>query len=366
MDTDDETIAHLAANIAWLEAADPDDWHRVALDFNWSEQLFLLDWIVRQRDCDIATALTIFWQGEPSFWLDTKAKAGEPDGYGDLNAALCIYIAARVADGGYGRSEIAFRPDTWTKAAYTELTSEVAALAQPAFHAHPDLIRSRDGREVTNDWDFVQRYPQEFQLSSYSEPRAPDGDWVVYEPPGFAERWAQYEAVERDTHDRLPAWLKDPERTTLAARARAFMLDDRHVAPLVIACNACVIAIIAGGCAFFGTSGRPPAPLWLAAGVLGMAYCLYRMRAELAEWQQRFADRGTAADRSAVRAVAWAAMPAFPVGALAGYWAFGAFYAEGGLGGRALLLVQLAAVMLVAALAAAAITAILDARRLAR
>lgn len=59
-DLDDEERKRLAANIAWLERADPDDWHRVALDFNWSEPLALLDWIAGQAECDAATALTIF------------------------------------------------------------------------------------------------------------------------------------------------------------------------------------------------------------------------------------------------------------------------------------------------------------------
>ncbi|MFT3940303.1 DUF4274 domain-containing protein [Rhodopseudomonas sp.] len=86
----------LAAQIAWLEGHGPDDWHRVALDFNWSGPLYVLDWIVRQGECDIATALTIFWKGEPAYWID-DAREEEPNGFSYLNRKICTYIANRTA-----------------------------------------------------------------------------------------------------------------------------------------------------------------------------------------------------------------------------------------------------------------------------
>ena len=103
-DLDKEEQRHLATNIAWLESSGPDDWHRIALDFNWGEPLYLLDWIVHQTECDLATALTIFWKGEPSGWLEEDGSNPEkPNGFSYLNKKICAYIAHRIAAGGYTR-----------------------------------------------------------------------------------------------------------------------------------------------------------------------------------------------------------------------------------------------------------------------
>ncbi len=108
---DEEERAAFAANIAWLEKGSPDDWHRVCLDFNWDEPLYILDWIVRQEACDIATAATIFWLGQPTWWLGAARKVEEePNGFSYLNRKICVYISDRVRGGGYRRSEIEFIP----------------------------------------------------------------------------------------------------------------------------------------------------------------------------------------------------------------------------------------------------------------
>lgn len=165
-DLDKEEQAHVAANIAWLETAGPDDWHRVALDFNWGEPLYVLDWIARQADCDMATALTIFWKGEPSCWLeDDGSSPEEPNGFSYLNKKICAYIAHRVGSGGYTRSKIAYAPDVWMKQNYDELVAMETSFAKTNFRTHPDLIRTRRGRKIVNDQNFYRRYPEEFRHS---------------------------------------------------------------------------------------------------------------------------------------------------------------------------------------------------------
>lgn len=208
LDFDEE--AHLGDNIAWLEQADPDDWHRVADEFNWSEPLFVLDWIVRQKNCDIATALLIFWRGEPEFWLKERDEPDdeEPNGYDYLNREICAYVAQRVKAGGFQRSEIQFDPDTWDKSKYVQLTQAAAELRDPNIPVCEDLIRIRRGRKVEADWHFAQRYPERFHLSSYDEPQPISPDAELYERPGLAEDWAGYLKVEQNTHESLPDWLK--------------------------------------------------------------------------------------------------------------------------------------------------------------
>ena len=188
--------------IAWLKDNGPDDWHRAALDFNWGEPLYLLDWIVRQPDCDIATALTVFWKGEPEFFLEEEGSNDhKPNGFSYLNRKICAYIAQRVEAGGYTRSQIAFDPDTWTKQAYVELVAAVENLSKPNFRACPDLIRKRRGRNVEADMAFYQRYPEEFHHS------------VLIDLPGDTPRslalMERVSMVEAAIRRKLPSWLRN-------------------------------------------------------------------------------------------------------------------------------------------------------------
>jgi hypothetical protein len=200
-DLDEEEQNQIASNIAWLESTGPDDWHRVALDFNWSEPLYLLDWIVRQTDCDMATALTIFWKGEPSSWLEEDGSSSEkPNGYSYLSKKICAYIAGRIEAGGYARSKIAYTPEIWTKKDYADLVAKEKSLANPNFRTHPDLIRKRSGRKIVNDENFYRRYPENFRHT------------FDCELPGDSPRSiALMESVERiaqATRRLLPSWLR--------------------------------------------------------------------------------------------------------------------------------------------------------------
>lgn len=200
-DLSDEERDRLTANIAWLEHAGPDDWHRVALDFNWSEPLYLLDWIVRRAECDAATALTIFWKGEPTYWIAHESSLSQkPNGFSYLNNQICAYIATRIDQGGYSRSKIAYAPDTWTKKDYVDLAAEEARLENPKFPVCPDLVSDRAGYPVVNDPDFYARYPSAFHHSFACE--LPD------ETPEASALTSRVEQIEQATLRLLPSWLR--------------------------------------------------------------------------------------------------------------------------------------------------------------
>lgn len=200
-DLNEQERNHLAANIAWLESTGPDDWHRVALDFNWSEPLYLLDWIARQADCDVATALTLFWKGEPGCWIEEEgSKPEQPNGFSYLNKQICAYIANRIGAGGYTRSKIAYAPDTWTKKDYVDLSADEKRLANPNFRTHPDLIRKRRGRRVVNDAKFYSRYPEDFRHSfDYDDPDDSPRSFALME---------RVKLIEQATLRLLPSWLR--------------------------------------------------------------------------------------------------------------------------------------------------------------
>lgn len=200
---DDEERSQLVATIAWLDSAGPDDRHRAALDFNWSQPLYLIDWIVRQADCDVATALTVFWTGEPTAWMIEQGSSTEkPNGHSYLNRQICMYIANRVEAGGYTRSRIAFTPEWGTKKDYVDLVAIEKSLTSPNFRTHPDLIRKRRGRRIENDGDFYRRYPEDSHHSYY-----PDAE--LSDTPRSMALMAQVKRIEQATLRLLPSWLRD-------------------------------------------------------------------------------------------------------------------------------------------------------------
>jgi hypothetical protein len=205
----------LAGTIAWLETADPDDWHRFALDFQWAESFDTLYWIVRQERCDTATAQMLFWQFQPGCFIDEDDGSGdESDPHTDWNKEIVVHIARRFLSGGYLRSEIAYTSDTSTRTDYVDLLRMEQELKNPNFRTAAGLIENRVGREVCPDREFYARFPEQFWHGSPpSEPE--DGvEYVLYEPTGYAETMRAVDLVEQAARRALPPHLKmgpDPE-----------------------------------------------------------------------------------------------------------------------------------------------------------
>lgn len=153
-----EAINLFEREIAWLKTATPDDWHRVALDYNWDEGVETLYWIVQQPDCDRATALDIFWKGQPAWFLCLALKEGR-DEADDQTWTMLKYIAARINARGYTRSKIAFDATPSLRQDYDELAGYAKQLPNSPLQAHRDMLRSARGREVVNDMEFYRRYP---------------------------------------------------------------------------------------------------------------------------------------------------------------------------------------------------------------
>jgi hypothetical protein len=94
----------------WLRRADPDQRHMAALTWNWDYGLAPLLWISRREDCDLATALYIFFGSGPEGYLrfeGDRARAAEK--YSDLMTYdMMMDIKGRIERGFYKRSAIHF------------------------------------------------------------------------------------------------------------------------------------------------------------------------------------------------------------------------------------------------------------------
>ena len=85
----------IAKVLAWLPRQSPDIWHAVATGWNWDVDLAPLEWIVRQPDCDAATAQFVFW----------TARLGDSHELADLRSM----IAERWSAGEYRTARFSVR-----------------------------------------------------------------------------------------------------------------------------------------------------------------------------------------------------------------------------------------------------------------
>jgi Domain of unknown function (DUF4274) len=98
------------AMISWLQGRSPDVWHIVAEYLNWDFAQNVLEWIVSQPQCDLATAALLFWKGAPEYWLKFSNSDAVPRHHlDDFNFAK--NLADRANSGLYARQELAFAGD---------------------------------------------------------------------------------------------------------------------------------------------------------------------------------------------------------------------------------------------------------------
>lgn len=106
----DCTPDRFVAFARWLMATrDPDIWHIVAKNWNWDYDRAVPLWIIRQKDCDLATALEVFFLASPSYyfrWGDDRSSV--PAGWERENYDFLAELRQRLAQGFYTRSEIAY------------------------------------------------------------------------------------------------------------------------------------------------------------------------------------------------------------------------------------------------------------------
>lgn len=170
----DENQIAIQQQIAWLEKASPDDWHRAVLDFNWDWDIDPLFWIARQPQCDKATALTMFWKGQPAWYLLMALENGGSDTNREPIWDMLKLIALRINAKDYVRSKIAYEVDEFTRDDFDELVEKASQLAHLPLKPHPDMKRSLRGRRIDNDIAFYQRYPKDFHGTVLIELPDPD------------------------------------------------------------------------------------------------------------------------------------------------------------------------------------------------
>jgi Domain of unknown function (DUF4274) len=126
----------------YLEKGGPDEWHKIASGWNWDGGVEPLKWIIRQPQCDRATALLVYWKGGPGFMAQYDSRDEVPS-HALANYDLVKEVERRYLSDFYTRYEIAFDPRKhagldWTKE-YADITKK-----QPIPDRMHQALRGRD------------------------------------------------------------------------------------------------------------------------------------------------------------------------------------------------------------------------------
>ena len=160
--------------IEWLGTRDPDDWHRVARSYNWDDDLAPLLWILRQDNCERATAQYIFWISQPYDMIDMiddeKTAYLVEDGY-----ALVKEICERWIIGKYHKSTIAqdLGTDKDNQDGMTGFLDELRAKGRHPIEVPLDICDTLVGRSIDlNEGQFEEGWPEELFDKLWRKQRA--------------------------------------------------------------------------------------------------------------------------------------------------------------------------------------------------
>ncbi|MCI5074281.1 DUF4274 domain-containing protein [Oricola sp.] len=103
--------------LTWLKRQTPEEWHLATVATSHDGDHETLEWVTAQPDCELSTALTIFWMGAPSDSIRnvyiperTKQEGFDPRSGYVRRFELLRAIVGRLNAGFYTRRQIAFPP----------------------------------------------------------------------------------------------------------------------------------------------------------------------------------------------------------------------------------------------------------------
>jgi hypothetical protein len=143
----------------WLKDKDPDVWFVITDYLNWDNSHRVLQWVVKQPQCDKANVAKIFWLAEPGFYACEIASGRGVPGWSTENWSLIELILDNWRRGFYERAELEW-PDESGSASISHYRRSVAgtAGADRAIDIPADLFGPFPGREPRVPPEFT---PQE-------------------------------------------------------------------------------------------------------------------------------------------------------------------------------------------------------------
>lgn len=118
----------------------PDDWHEVALNWNWTWDVVELEWITAQRACDRSTAVYVLCSGWPG---DIATHKSRP------HAAFVRTLASRLEGGFYIKAEFGLALSMRKRAAFEGQLAMAAATGESPWQLPEGLLDHEGTRAHT-------------------------------------------------------------------------------------------------------------------------------------------------------------------------------------------------------------------------
>lgn len=83
----------------------PDDWYNIAFNFSWDGKFDHILWITKQPDCDLSTAVTIYFMGSPGYYA---SHSSELSGSMLKEGAELLALSTRIRSGFYKHHNFLF------------------------------------------------------------------------------------------------------------------------------------------------------------------------------------------------------------------------------------------------------------------
>ncbi|MEZ5994320.1 MAG: DUF4274 domain-containing protein [Hyphomonadaceae bacterium] len=118
---------------ALLRQMSPDDWHEIALNWNWGDGLAPLAWITARHDCDRATAVYAMCAGAPGDVAESHRSDNRQHGF-------VRDVAARLEGGFYPNAELALALGDRTRLSFAREIARARATGESPWLLPDDLL----------------------------------------------------------------------------------------------------------------------------------------------------------------------------------------------------------------------------------
>jgi hypothetical protein len=119
----------------------PDDWHEIALHWDWNDGIETLDWITSQHECDRATAVFVLCAGKPGDVATRRERRGDDHG------GFVRDVAARLENGFYPNAELGLQLTMRQRQAFEAELATARATGVSPWRLPDDLLTHEGKRE---------------------------------------------------------------------------------------------------------------------------------------------------------------------------------------------------------------------------
>lgn len=146
--SEDEWLTEDDVVIEYLTERPQPYWLAYVLHSNYNVNDSVIDWLIRQPQCDKAVALALYWHLGAGFYVQFSDRESVPS-HALHSYDLVKYIESRYLQDGFVTNEIAFDPS----GRFDDYADEIVVVPVPEEMKQPLLGHLVDEDALTEGWD---------------------------------------------------------------------------------------------------------------------------------------------------------------------------------------------------------------------